>query len=42
MGEWLLSTTTYLLILGWQGWEVWLWIASKKFGREVNSWLAAN
>lgn len=36
------ATVTWLLILVWQGWEMWLLLASKKFGREVNAWLAAN
>lgn len=42
MGEWILSATAWLLILGWQGWEAWIIYASKKLGREVNAWHAAN
>lgn len=38
----LLTAVTWLIILGWQGWEAWCWLASKRFGREVNAWLAAN
>lgn len=41
MGD-LLTGLTWLLILGWQGWEAWLIFASKKFGREVIAWHAAS
>jgi hypothetical protein len=29
MGEWMLSALTWLTILGWQGWEMYLWLAPK-------------